>query len=98
MGKTSTGKDISQAIIWVGDHADSNDSDLISTMFFSEIPAASRVKEVQYFFPFARLSNTVEQPNLVSGWLPGTTNEWPKEMLDESLVTVVTDDQHVTRS
>ncbi len=98
MGKTSTGEDIPQAIIWVDGHADSNDADLISTMFFLEIPSASRVTEVQYFFPSARFCNTVEQPNSVSRWLLGTTNEWPKEMLDESLVTMVTDNQLVTRS
>lgn len=86
MGKTSTGEDIPRAMIWVGDHPDSNDADLLSTMFFPEIPAASCVKEVQYFFPSAQFCSTVGQPNSVSGWLLGTTGEWSKENLGESTV------------
>ncbi len=86
MGKTSTGEDIPRALVWVGDHPDNNDADLLVTMSFPEIPAASCVKEVQFFFPSAQFCSTVGQTNSVSGWLLGTTSEWSKEMLGESLV------------
>ncbi|HRB29484.1 MAG: hypothetical protein V9E86_10920 [Nitrosomonas sp.] len=86
MGKTSTGENIPRALVWVGDHPDNNDADLLITNFFPEIPAESCIKEAQYFFPSAQFCTTQGQPNSVSGWLLGTTSQWTKDRLGESAV------------
>jgi hypothetical protein len=86
MGKTSTGENIPRALVWVGDHPNDNDADIMATMFFPEIPAESCVKEVQYFFPAAQFCSTPRQPNTVTGWLLGTTENWTKERLGETQV------------
>ena len=85
-GKSATGETIPRALAWVGDHPNDNDADLTSTMFFPEIPESSCVKEVQYFFPTAQFCSTRGQPNTVTGWLLGVTNNWTKNRLGETHV------------
>ncbi|MCG7756420.1 MAG: hypothetical protein LZF63_07150 [Nitrosomonas sp.] len=82
----SSGSETPRALVWVGDHPNSNDADLMATMWFPEIPAESCVKEAQYFFPSAQFCSTPRQPNTVTGWLLGITDQWVKENLGESQV------------
>ncbi len=82
----SSGSETPRALVWVGDHPNNNDADLMATMWFPEIPAESCVKEAQYFFPSAQFCSTHRQPNTVTGWLLGTTDQWAKENLGESQV------------
>lgn len=83
MGPTG---DVPRALVWVGDHPNNNDADVMATMFFPEIPAESCVKEVQYFFPAAQFCSTRGKPNTVTGWLLGETDQWPKSLLGETQV------------
>lgn len=85
-GTNSTGEAIPRALVWVGNHPNDNDADIMATMYFPEIPTDSCVKEAQYFFPAAQFCSTRGQSNTVTGWLLGTTNQWTKDLLGETNV------------
>lgn len=82
----STGAEQPRALVWVGNHPNDNDADIMATMYFPEIPAESCIKEAQYFFPAAQFCTTPGKPNTVTGWLLGTTDHWSKENLGETQV------------
>lgn len=86
LGEISGGGIAPRAVVWVGDHPDTNDGDLSVTMEFPTIPKSSCVKEVQYYFPMAQFcSNTGAAPAAMA-WMLGATAQWPKELLGESNV------------
>ncbi len=88
LGETSKGETIPRAVVWVGDHPDTNDTDLVATIYFPEIPEKSCVQEVQYFFPSAQFCGNFTPVNAkpMEGWLLGTTAKWSKSMLGETEV------------
>lgn len=87
MGQTTSGDAIPRAVVWVGDHPDYNDTDLRATVYLSEIPAESCVKEVQYFFAAAYFCSNAPTPHeAMTAWILGPTRQWPQDRIGDTNV------------